>query len=313
MNKIPIILDCDPGLDDAYAIMLANSTEILDVRGITVVAGNVEFYHTARNAIDLVSMLHMNTRVAKGAEAPLIINLQTAAHIHGGNGLGGYLLPQANIRFDSDKAWDVIHQEAIKCEGELILVATGPLTNIAIALLKYPDLKHNIKKIIIMGGSTTIGNHSPYAEFNIWADPHAAEIVFKSGLPLIMFGLNVTHQCALSETEMTEFGEMDSEIQALIQGLNKYVFAKDQVRTRGGTLTLHDAVALAYLLDERIAELRSAHVVCELNSLYSCGQTVVNFNCLPQEVNADVAVEANKQVFKDILTTMVKSYKLKEN
>lgn len=313
MSKTPIILDCDPGLDDAYAIMLANSTKTLEVRGVTVVAGNVEFYHTARNAIDLVSMLRMKTRVAKGAEAPLIINLQTAAHIHGGNGLGGYLLPKANMDFDTHKAWDVIHQEAIKCEGELILVATGPLTNVAIALLKYPDLKTNIKKIVIMGGSTTTGNHSPYAEFNIWADPHAAEIVFKSGLPLIMFGLNATHQCALSEAEMMELGEIDSEIQALIKGLNKYVFGEDQIRTRGGTLTLHDAVALAYLLDENIAELKSAHVDCELNSPFSRGQTVVNFNCLPQEVNAKVAVEGNKQVFKDILTTMVKSYKLKEH
>jgi len=311
MNKIPIILDCDPGLDDAYAIMLANSAKTLEVRGVTVVAGNVEFYNTARNAVDLASMLHMKTRVAKGAEAPLIINLQTAAHIHGGNGLGGYLLPKANIDFDLDKAWDVIHQEAVKCAGDLILVATGPLTNVAIALLKYPDLKRNIKKIVMMGGSTTTGNHSPYAEFNIWADPHAAEIVFKSGLPLIMFGLNVTHQCALSEAEMTELGEIDSEIQALIQGLNKHVFGEDQVRTRGGTLTLHDAVALAYLLDENIAKLRPAQVVCELNSPFSCGQTVVDFNCLPEEANVKVAVEANKQVFKGILTTMVKSYKIK--
>lgn len=313
MNRIPIIIDCDPGLDDTYAIMLANSSNKLDVRGVTAVAGNVEFYHTARNSLDVASLLGMKTRVAKGAEAPLIINLQTAAAIHGGNGLGGYILPKATIEFDPDKAWDVIYQEAISCEGELVLVATGPLTNVAIAILKYPDLKERIKKIVMMGGSTTTGNHSPYAEFNIWADPHAAEIVFRSGIPLIMFGLNFTHQCALSEAEMTELGEIDSSIQPLIQGLNKYIFAPNQVRTRGGYLTLHDAIALAYLVDENIAELQGAHVACELNSSFSCGQTIVNFNCSPQEVNVEVAVKANRSVFKELLTTMVKSYTLKES
>lgn len=310
MTKKPIILDCDPGVDDAYAIMLAHSYEGFDIRAITPVAGNVEYQHTTRNALDLADMLGIQTRVAKGADRPLIIELQTAGEIHGGNGMAGYTLPMAKLTYDEKKAWDVIYEEAQLFKGELEIVAVGPLTNVAIAILKYPDLKDLVKRIVIMGGSATVGNHSQYGEFNIWVDPHAAEIVFHSGIPVTMFGLNATRQSALTADEMYAMGDVETSVQGLIQGINHYVFGIRHGKDWGGTITLHDAITVAYLMDERFAETKPAYVTCELTGKNTYGQTVCDFKGLCGKApNVDVAMVTHVEMFRQMLQTMLEFYK----
>lgn len=310
MIKKPIILDCDPGVDDAYAIMLAHSWAGFDIRAITPVAGNVEYQHTTRNALDLADMLGIATRVAKGADRPLIIELQTAGEIHGGNGMAGYTLPMAKRSFDPKKAWDVIYEEARLFPGELEIVAVGPLTNVAITILKYPDLKDYVKRIVIMGGSATVGNHSQYGEFNIWVDPHAAEIVFHSGIPVTMFGLNATRQSALTAEEMYALGSEATSIAGLIQGINHYVFGIRGGKDWGGTITLHDAITVAYLMDESFAVIKPAYVTCELSGKYTYGQTVTDFKGLcGQPPNVDVAMVTHVEKFREMLWAMLEFYK----
>lgn len=309
MNKKPLIIDCDPGVDDAYAIMLAHSFEGFDIRAITPVAGNVEFHHTTRNALDLADMLGIDTRVAKGADRPLIIELQTAGEIHGGNGMAGYTLPMAKRDYDPEKAWDVIYQEAKRFPGELEIVAVGPLTNVAIAILKYSDLKNYVKRIVIMGGSATVGNHSQYGEFNIWVDPHAAEIVFQSGIPVTMFGLNATRQSALTANEMYELEEQETSVKGLIQGINHYVFGLRGGKDWGGDITLHDAITVAYLMDETFAETKPAYVTCETIGKHTYGQTVCDFKGLcGKAANVEVAMVTHKERFRQMLHTMLNFY-----
>lgn len=312
MPKIPIILDCDPGVDDAYAILLARSYPDFDIRAITPVAGNVEFKHTSRNALDLADMLDIPTRVAKGADRPLIVDLQTAGEIHGGNGMAGVTLPMAHRDYDPMKAWDVIYEEARRFPGKLEIVAVGPLTNVAIAILKYSDLKNYVRRIVIMGGSATVGNHSQYGEFNIWVDPHAAEVVFHSGIPVTMFGLNATRQSALTADEMYAMSDEDTTVRELLSGINHYVFGE-----RGGadwdngeSITLHDAIAVGYLIDESLAETRPAYVTCEMTGRNTFGQTVTDFKGLcKQPPNVDVAMVTHVEVFKKLLRGMLDYYK----
>ena len=311
MLKKPIILDCDPGVDDAFAIMLANSHEGFDIRAVTVVSGNVEIDHTSGNAIRICSMLNMDVRVGIGAARPLITEPRFAGHVHGDNGLGGIVLPEANIEFDSMKAWDIMYDEAVKCNGELEIIAVGPLTNVAIAILKYRGLKDLIRRITIMGGSVTAGNHSQYGEFNTWADPHAAEIVFQSGIPITMFGLNATTQCALSFDDLRHLGEEDSAVSDLILGIYDYV--KSTRRGSGSRITLHDAIAVGYLIDDSIAKTRSACVSCETEGKHTHGMTIVDFEVHEGKTpNTDVAVVAHPEVFKRMLEVMIGFYRIRK-
>ena len=187
MNRFPVIIDCDPGVDDAVAILLAKQLPELDVRAITAVAGNVEVEKTYANAHKILHVAKWDVPVFMGAAKPLIGAQITAAGIHGVDGLGGVDVPGTVIPpAPQEAAWDAIYREAVAAKGELVLIAVGPLTNLAIAFGKYRALPELIKRIVIMGGAATLGNTTPAAEFNIYADPEAAEMVFQSGVPVHM-------------------------------------------------------------------------------------------------------------------------------
>lgn len=314
MRKIPIILDCDPGVDDAYAIMLANSHEGFDIRALTPVAGNVEYHHTSRNALDLAEMLGMTCPVARGAERPLIASLRTAGEFHGGNGLANHTLPGAKGTLSDKKAWDVMYEEAKKSGGELQIVAVGPLTNVATAILKYQDLKDHVKRIVIMGGSADSGNHSPYGEFNIWTDPHAAEIVFHSGIPVTMMGLNATRQAALSAQEMKDMGDVETTVQELLQAINRYAFGIQGRKDWESKVILHDAITVGYLMDETLAETKKAYVTCEMTGSLTGGQTVCDFKGITgKPPNVDVVMTVHVEVFRRLLKEMLEFYRKKED
>ncbi len=309
MKKIPVIIDTDPGVDDFLALMLANSSDKLDIRGVCAVGGNQVLEKTANNALQIASLIDLDAPVAKGAAKALDRPMENAGYVHGDSGIGSVVLPKANRDFDSRYAWDLLYDEAKALKGELEVIAVGPLTNIAIALLKYPDIHHYIKRIVLMGGSATTGNRMPYSEFNIWGDPIAADIVFKSGIDLVMVGLNATHQTMLDENDIAQLKEIPSkfgqEIGDLLDGLLEVYKGFGH---KGAVI--HDALAVAYLINEKVLECNDYYVAIETRSKLNYGRTVVDIDNSHRDKanNASVAMKVDVDLFKEMMKDMVKSY-----
>ena len=198
-KRIPIWFDTDPGVDDAMAMALLFAVPEYDVKGVSAVAGNVELEKTFQNARDLVAFFgRKDVPVYAGAARPLFRAPRTATFVHGENGLGNVTLPASDAPVETKPAWDALYEAAKAAEGELVLVAVGPLTNIALALSKYGSLHKLLKRIVIMGGSAKWGNASPAAEANIFCDAEAASTVFQSGVPIVMCGLYMTLKTVMS-------------------------------------------------------------------------------------------------------------------
>ena len=193
MKKIPILMDVDTGIDDAIALMFAMQSDKLDIKGITAVAGNQVIEKTLRNTLDVVEFAgRSDIPIAKGAASPLVRKLEIAGDTHGESGLGSAKLPLAEKQPEDIDAVGLMRKVLEESDEKVILVPTGPLTNIALLLLAYPHVKEKIEKIVLMGGGAFEGNATPTAEFNIWVDPEAASVVFNSGLPVVLVGLDVT-------------------------------------------------------------------------------------------------------------------------
>ncbi|MGB5822934.1 MAG: nucleoside hydrolase [Proteocatella sp.] len=309
MKNIPIIIDTDPGVDDFIAIVLANSCDKLDIKALTVVAGNQTLEKTAKNALDIASFLRMNTRIAKGAQNPINKDIIIADKVHGDTGIGPVVLEESLKDFDKDYAWDVIYQEAIKAEGKLQIIAIGPLTNIAIAFMKYADLHNHIDKIVIMGGSTGIGNVRPYGEFNIWADPFAADVVFKSGAPITMVGLNVTMETVLTPDLVNEIKAVDSKLTKEISQLLDHM-AKTYKGFGYDFVAVHDALAVACVIDSEVLECKDYYVAIETRGRLNEGRTVVDLDRSHRDKapNASVAVKGDTDKFVEMLKNMMRYY-----
>jgi len=309
VERTPVIIDTDPGIDDFFAIMLAGSCNELDIKAITTVAGNQTSESVTKNALDIAEYFHINTEIAKGAEKPLNMPLHTAGHIHGENGLGNLQLKASKKAISKDYAWDVIYQHAVDAKGKLNILAIGPLTNIAIALLKYPTLSKLINRIVLMGGSSETGNVSPYAEFNIGADPFAADIVFKSKVPLFMVGWDVAMESGLTDEEVETLTGIETpyskECTALLN------FLHDVNRKFGrDTIPLSDALAVAYAINPAVLNCRDCYVAVETRSSLNMGRTVVDLNqtCKDIPANCCVGIGTNKDAYFDMLVQMMHYY-----
>lgn len=311
MSKIPVIIDSDPGIDDLFAIMLANSSKLLDIKAVTAVAGNQTLDKTAQNALDIKKYLNMNCKIAKGASKPLNIELNTAGYVHGESGLGNISLERNFESFDERYAWDVIYDEAKKSEGKLKLIAIGPLTNIAIAILKYPNLKEYLDNIVIMGGSCFKGNVSAYSEFNIWCDPFAADVVFKSEIPITMVGLDVTMHALLYDEDIDTLNSIKSKLSNEVEKLLLYL--KD-IYTRFDVkgIALHDALSVAYVLNNEVLECKDYYVTIETRGKLNSGRTVVDLDNSHRDKksNVSVAIDVNREMFINMLKDMFLYYKL---
>ncbi|WP_437130237.1 nucleoside hydrolase [Peptostreptococcus russellii] len=301
MSKIPVIIDTDPGIDDFLAIMLAKSSAKLDIRAITAVCGNQTLEKTSKNALDIANLLDINVAVAKGAQTPLDRELYTAGDVHGENGIGNIYLEASSKEFDNRYAWDLIYDEAKKENGNLEIIAIGPLTNIAIAVLKYPELVNMVKRLTIMGGSASSGNRTEHAEFNIWADPLAADIVFKSGFNMVMVGLDVTRKTLLSEENIEEIKAVKSEHIDIIGSLLDEMFKRYKKLGNPGVV-IHDALAVAYVIDESCLELKNCQVSIESRDEIRIGKTIVDLE--GKDKNVAVAFEVDFNLFKDLFEKM---------
>jgi len=291
----PIIIDTDPGIDDAVALAIALYSEKLDVRLITTIAGNVSLQKVTTNALRLLKFFGKNVPVALGAEGPLIKDPIDASDIHGSTGMDGFEFeePTEDLVL-KEHAVNAMHRVIMASEEPITLVPIGPLTNIALLLKMYPEVKEKIEEIVLMGGSTTRGNMGVMSEFNIFADPEAAKIVFSAGLPVVMVGLDVGLKALVYPEDSAQLKEMNKTGNMIYQLFQKY---------RGGSmktgLKMYDSCAIAYLLQPEMFQVVDTFVDVELNGSLTAGCTVVDLKgYLKQPSNAKVCVDLDPDMFK---------------
>lgn len=314
MNKIPLIIDCDPGIDDLFAIMMMDSCDQYEIKGVTPVGGNQSYDKTTKNALDIVDYIGIDCFVARGADKTITRRpFVGAPHIHGESGLGTLTLPPAKREFDPRYAWDAIYDEAVKANGDLEILAIGPLTNIAIAVIKYPQLPKLVKRLVIMGGSAGVGNTLPHAEFNIVCDPEACQIVFNAGFDMTMFGLSATFQPLLEKEFFDAMAAIPTRIQPVFDAMAvDFKELIDRLSERCGG-AIHDAIAAAYLMDASVAKVENHFVTTELHSELMKGTTLVDYRrSLGKKPNCDVAVTVDEAKFKSMMLDMVKYYSIKK-
>ena len=308
MKREKIVLDCDPGHDDALAILLAGASEELELLGITTVAGNSCIEDTTNNALVITELAHMDVPVCKGASKPLVRDQITAPNIHGKSGLDGADLPKA--RGKAEKwAIDFIADKIQKNPGEVTLVSTGPMTNLALFILGHPDLCYQVKGIVAMGGGIAFGNTTPVAEFNIYADPEAAQIVFNSGIPLTIFPLDVTHQSRIYLDEIEEIKKFPSDIVAKMGALLKFFYGtyRDVFAIDGAPL--HDPCTIAFLIDHGLFEFEEYYSQVEIRGGLTYGQTVVDYWKLSgKRANAKWAVKVDRDGYVDLIFRYLRRY-----
>jgi purine nucleosidase len=297
-----IILDCDPGHDDAMALLLAAGDPRIDLVAVTTCAGNQTLEKVTRNALAVCAAAGIDVPVAAGCPAPLVRPPLVAADIHGESGLDGPQLPAPTRAVDDRHATDLIIDEIMTAPpGTLTLVPTGPLTNIAMAMRKEPRIVHRVKRVVLMGGAYTRGNRTPAAEFNILADPEAAHAVFAGAWPVTMVSLDLTHQATATPDVVERIAAIGSPLaEFVVQVLRFYGGAYR--RQQGFTAPpVHDLCCVAWVCDPDVFTTRSAFVTVELTGTWTTGMTVTDFgHLLGQEHNTDVAVELDRARLWDL-------------
>jgi purine nucleosidase len=281
MSPRPIIIDCDPGQDDALALLLAlGSPEEIDVLAVTAVAGNVPLSLTEKNARKVVELAgRPDLPVHVGCERPLVRDLVTAEFVHGETGLDGADLPEPRMPPAPTHAVEaIIDLVRAKPAGTVTLCPTGPLTNIAAVMQKAPDVVPRIKEIVLMGGAIGEGNITPAAEFNIYVEPHAAQIVFEAGVPLVMHGLDVTHQALVTPERVAAIRDLGTPVSRAVVGLLEFYNVYDQTRRGRIGAPLHDPCVIAYLLRPGLFAGRRCHVAIETRGEHTLGRTVVDWS-----------------------------------
>lgn len=322
--KTKVILDCDPGHDDAFAIMLA--ARHLDVLGITGIGGNCVIENVARNTLKILELIgRPDIPVYKGHSRPLVAELVTAPQFHGKSGLDGPELPEPKIPVKDKHGVDFI-VDTLRTVEDVTLIATGPLTNIAAALNKAPDIVSRIREISIMGGSVSFGNWTPVAEFNIFVDPEAAYRVFNAGVPIKMCGLNLTRQCLIGPAEAERIRQIPTRTaQAAAELLDFYIAAYRKLTGSDGA-DLHDACAVAWIIDPRLIRGAAMHITVECKGEFTRGMTVCDYRHMrgddtlrdiyheaaasPQgrKPNAEAGMELDREGFLALLYDTLEGY-----
>ena len=301
--QIPIIIDTDPGIDDAAAISLALCHSKFDVKMISTVNGNVGIEKTTANALKLKQFFNSNVQVHRGASKPLLNQIVDAAPVHGESGMDGYQFPPVSESdLTSVHAVEALKNLLINSEEPITIVAIGPLTNIAILLSSYPEVQNHIKEVIIMGGSTGRGNVTPLAEFNIYCDPEAAQVVFNSGLPLTMVGLDLASKAMFTYDFVKSFKEVNETGRMLYNLFQHYRSEDFDIGVK-----VYDVFTILYLLNPQSFIVKEADVQIELDGKYTKGATVVNFNS--QSPNCSVVLSPIGSEFKDIFLSSLKNCK----
>ncbi len=309
-TRPPIIIDCDPGHDDAIMLMLAFGSRKFDIRAVTTSAGNQTQQKTLVNTLRILTLIGEQADVYRGNEKPLFRDLIIADYVHGESGLDGTDLPEPGFSPQAESAVQAIARLLAASEEKITIVATGPLTNIAGFLLMFPHLKMKIEKIVLMGGGISRGNYTPLAEFNIYIDPEAASIVFNAGVPVVMCGLDVTHKALFFEEDIELFRNIGNRTGRTVAELVKFfsVFYRKNRPELGGGAALHDPCTIAWLLAPGIFKSRHCHVDIEVAGKFTTGATVVDFyDLLKKPPNVEVVYDVDRLAFRELLYNVIKT------
>lgn len=303
-----VILDCDPGHDDAIMMFMALASEQIQVMGITTSAGNQVPEKTFSNARKLLALAQReDIPVAKGVRKPLKRELIIADYVHGESGLDGADLPEATVEASTKTALTLWKEILEASDEKVTIVATGPLTNVAIFLLAHPELKEKIEMISFMGGACFGGNYTPNAEFNIYVDPEACDIVLRSGVKLAMFGLDVTLKAQLFDEDIEKLKDFHTKTGDIMYGLLKFFgkttsmpFLAEEGHIEG--LHMHDPCAIAYLIQPELFTMVPLHVEVVTQDGAALGCTVCDYNeTTGKPANALVGFDVNREAFRDLL------------
>lgn len=281
MPKRKIIIDTDPGQDDAVAILLAlASPEDFDVLGIVAVAGNVGLEKNAKNALKIVELSgRTEVPVYAGCDKPMRRELRTAEHVHGSTGLNGPELPEPGIRLQPEHGVDYIIETLLgHAPGEITLCTLGPLTNIATAFEKAPEIRSRVREIVMMGGAYfEVGNLTPAAEFNIYVDPEAADIVFRSGVPITVASLDITHKVLTTRARIEKLANLGNKTGKAVAEMLDFSATFDLAKYGWDGAPLHDPCVIAYLIDPGLFRGKQINVTIETQSELTRGMTVADF------------------------------------
>jgi len=305
-----VLLDCDPGHDDAIAILLAAASPALELVGITTVAGNQTLEKTTLNARRVCSVAGIvDVPIAAGCDRPLAREPVVAADIHGASGLDGVDWPEPTVSLDPRHGVDLIVEAARSGDGPLTLIAVGPLTNVATALRRSPEIAGRIERLSIMGGAIGLGNTTPSAEFNIHFDPEAAEEVFRAGIPITLVPLEVTHLALATESVLARIAALDTPVARMSVALMRF-FAQTYLRVFGFEApAVHDPCAVAAVIDPAIVPARRMNVAIDTESSLSLGRTVCDVHAKTgRKPNADVGVDLDVDRLWDEMIVALETY-----
>jgi purine nucleosidase len=301
----PLIIDCDPGVDDAIALLLALASPAeFDLLGITTVAGNVPLALTQANARRICQLAQRtDVPVYAGCPRPLLRSLLTAEEVHGSTGLEGANLPEPTMPLQAQHAVAFLIEQLTTTSIPITLAALGPLTNLAVALIQCPEIVQGIDQVVMMGGSLGAGNVTPAAEFNIYVDPHAAKVVVEAGLPLTMIGLNVTHQVVTTCDRLAALAAVDTPAGQTAAALLRHYGTADVNRHHLAAPPLHDPCVIAYMLRPDLFTGRPMRLAVETEGTLCLGRTVANGHPTPAApANATVIETADANGIYALLT-----------
>ncbi|WP_129504368.1 pyrimidine-specific ribonucleoside hydrolase RihA [Aeromonas veronii] len=308
---LPVILDCDPGHDDAIALILALASPELDVLAVTTSAGNQTPDKTLNNALRILTLLGRDDiPVAAGAPKPLARELIIADNVHGESGLDGPKLPDPAFAPQAMTGIELMARSLRESPQPVTLVPTGPLTNIALLLAAHPELKPKIARIVLMGGAAGAGNWTPAAEFNIYVDPEAADMVFKSGIPITMCGLDVTHEAQVMDEDIERVRAITNPVAQCVAGLLDFfmIYHRDPKWGFAGA-PLHDPCTIAWLLAPELFHGVECRVDIETRGEHTVGMTVVDrYGLTGKPANALVLLGLDRPGFIDLLVTRLRAF-----
>ena len=307
MNKIPIIIDCDPGHDDAIALLVALASPQLDVKAITTVAGNSFIESTTDNALKILELINRgDVPVAKGASSPIINKLDVGKSIHGESGMDGPYLPKPKLKASDLSAYQMMAKVLEESDEQVVVATLGPMTNLAIFVQTYPHLVDKIKYVSIMGGGLYEGNWSPIGEFNLWSDPEAVKMVINTGLDVRFYGLDVTHQAQIHPDEFQLFtnkGKVSQFVKELLD-----FFAISYVGDRGlPGCPMHDSCAIMGITNPDIFEYEEASIEMDLNGLITRGSLIVDRRADERKfgkVNGRIYLKTDREKVRDLIVNV---------
>ncbi|QEV21711.1 nucleoside hydrolase [Streptomyces alboniger] len=299
-----IILDCDPGHDDAIAMLLAHGNPDVELAAVTTVVGNQTLEKVTRNALSVARIANITgVPFAAGCSRPLVRTIETAPEIHGESGIDGPVMPEPVLTLDGRHAVDLIIDTVMAHEpGEITLVPTAGLTNIAMAARKEPRIVERVREVVLMGGGYHTGNWSPVAEFNIKIDPEAAHIVFNESWPVTMVGLDLTHQALATPEVVERIAKVGTRPAVFVNELLDF-FGAMYLEAQGfAAPPVHDPCAVAYVIDPDVMTVRKAPVDIELTGTLTLGMTVTDLRApAPEDCHTQVAVDLDHQRFWDLI------------